>query len=80
MFGVAGSTAPDALPAARGAVQGLGEMQSFIPVSNARSVAPETSVVSWATLSAPVLALRLVGPVEDRVRERVDERGMVERK
>ena len=25
-------------------------------------------------------ALRLVGPVEDRVRERVNERGMVERK
>ena len=49
----------------------------MIAVSDARSVAPETSVVSWATLPASVLALRLVGPVEYRVRERVDERGMV---
>ena len=52
----------------------------MIAVFDARSVAPETSVAAWATLSAPVLALRLVGPVEDRVRERVDERGMVEKK
>ena len=52
----------------------------IIPVSDARSVAPETSADSWAPLSAPVLALRLVGPVEDRVRERVDERGMVKEK
>ena len=49
----------------------------LIAVSDARSVAPETSVAAWATLSAPVLALRPVGPVADRVRERVDERGMV---
>ena len=79
-FGVAGGTFREALPAVWGTVQGLGELHANLIVSDASSVAPESSVATWATISAPVLALRLVGPVEDRVRERVDERGMVKRK
>ena len=77
-FGVAGGTPGEALPAVRGAVQGVGELHGkVIADSGARSVAPDSSVAAWAALSAPVLALRPVGPVADSVRERVDERGMV---